>query len=88
MAPDRLGRGLSALVLRAMKAAAVGAGLSALVVPVRPTAKRAYPLTPMERYVRWTRPGGAPFDWWLRTRGGPAHRRAPHDRRGGGPGRR
>jgi hypothetical protein len=67
VAPDRLGRGLSAPVLRAMKAAAAGAGLSGLVVPVRPTAKSAYPLTPMERYVRWTRPDGAPFDWWLRT---------------------
>jgi hypothetical protein len=43
VAPDRLGRGLSALVLRAMKAAAVGAGLSALVVPVRPTAKSVFP---------------------------------------------
>jgi hypothetical protein len=72
VAPDRLGRGQSALVLRAMKAAAVGAGLSALVVPVRPTAKRAYPLTPMERYVRWTRPGGAPSTGGCAPTGGGA----------------
>jgi GNAT superfamily N-acetyltransferase len=67
VAPERLGRGLSPLMLQALRTAATGAGLEALVVPVRPTAKSAYPLTPMERYVRWTRPDGAPFDYWLRT---------------------
>ena len=34
---------------------------------MRPSGKSAYPLTPMERYVRWARPDGAPFDPWLRT---------------------
>jgi hypothetical protein len=67
VAPDQLGRGLSALVLGALRAAADHAGLTGLVVPVRPAAKSRYPLTPMERYVRWTRPDGAPFDHWLRT---------------------
>jgi GNAT superfamily N-acetyltransferase len=67
VAPDRLGRGLSAQVLQALKAAAARAGLTGLVVPVRPAAKSVYPLTPMQRYVHWTRPDGAPFDYWLRT---------------------
>ena len=42
-------------------------GLDALVAPVRPTLKTAYPLAPMERYVHWTRTDGAPIDPWLRT---------------------
>jgi hypothetical protein len=67
VAPDRLGRGLSPLVIEALKHAAAAHGLEHFVAPVRPTAKSAYPLIPIERYVRWTRSDGAPFDWWLRT---------------------
>jgi GNAT superfamily N-acetyltransferase len=67
VARERLGQGLSGLVLQALKRTAAAAGLERLVVPVRPTAKSAYPLTPMERYIRWRRPDGAPFDFWLRT---------------------
>jgi hypothetical protein len=36
-------------------------------VPVRPTHKSRYPLTPMERYVQWTQADGWPFDPWLRV---------------------
>ncbi|MFL5793845.1 MAG: GNAT family N-acetyltransferase [Actinomycetota bacterium] len=67
VAPDRRGQGLSRLVVRGLKAAATRAGLGTLLAPVRPSGKSAYPLTPMERYVRWARPDGAPFDPWLRT---------------------
>jgi GNAT superfamily N-acetyltransferase len=67
VAPDRRGQGLSRLVVRGLKAAAARAGLGTLLAPVRPSGKSAYPLTPMERYVRWARPDGAPFDPWLRT---------------------
>jgi GNAT superfamily N-acetyltransferase len=67
VAPDRRGQGLSRLVVRGLKAAATRAGLGTLLAPVRPSGKSAYPLTPMERYVRWSRPDGAPFDPWLRT---------------------
>jgi GNAT superfamily N-acetyltransferase len=67
VAPGRRGQGLSRLVVQGMKDAAARAGLGTLVAPVRPTGKSAYPLTPMDRYVRWTRPDGAPFDPWLRT---------------------
>lgn len=65
--PERRGRGLSAEVLRAMAAIARQHGLATLVAPVRPTLKATYPLTPMERFVRWTRPDGAPLDPWIRT---------------------
>jgi GNAT superfamily N-acetyltransferase len=67
VAPDRRGQGLSPLIIEALKRAAVRHGLAHFVAPVRPTAKSAYPLTPMARYVRWTLPDGAPFDPWLRT---------------------
>jgi GNAT superfamily N-acetyltransferase len=67
VAPDRLGQGLSRLVIEALKLTATDAGLERMVVPVRPAAKSAYPLTPMERYVRWSLADGAPFDYWLRT---------------------
>jgi GNAT superfamily N-acetyltransferase len=65
--PRRQGRGLSRAVIRAMATLARRHGLRALVAPVRPTLKHRYPLTPMERYVRWRRPDGAPVDPWLRV---------------------
>jgi hypothetical protein len=61
------GRGLSNVVLGAMKTVAGEHGLEALIAPVRPTLKERYPLTPMERYVRWERADGSPFDPWLRV---------------------
>lgn len=66
VAPGQQGRGLSSVVLRAMKETAARQGLSALIAPVRPTLKDRYPLTPMERYVRWEREDGLPLDPWLR----------------------
>jgi hypothetical protein len=41
--------------------------LPALLAPVRPAAKAAYPLAPMERYVRWETDDGLPLDPWLRV---------------------
>jgi len=61
------GRGLSGVVLGAMKAVAAGHALGAMIAPVRPTLKEQYPLTPMDRYARWERPDGLPFDPWLRV---------------------
>lgn len=65
--PRLQGRGLSAEVLEAMTLIASILGMRALVAPVRPTLKHRYPLIPMERYARWRRPDGAPFDPWLRV---------------------
>jgi hypothetical protein len=67
VAPDRRGQGLSPMVIQALREAAVRSGLERFVAPVRPTGKSGYPLAPMERYVAWTRPDGAPLDAWLRT---------------------
>jgi hypothetical protein len=42
-------------------------GLADLVAPVRPTLKHRYPLIPMERYIKWRRSDGRPFDPWIRV---------------------
>jgi hypothetical protein len=59
--------GLSGLVIRAMAAAAGRAGLAPLVAPIRPSVKDRYPLIPIDRYARWQRPDGLPFDPWQRV---------------------
>jgi hypothetical protein len=61
------GRGLSPLLIEGMRTVAARYGLDALVAPVRPTLKTNYPLTPMERYVKWRRADGMLFDPWLRV---------------------
>jgi hypothetical protein len=42
-------------------------GFRSLIAPVRPTWKERYPLIPLERYARWTREDGLPFDPWIRV---------------------
>jgi len=64
--PDQQGRRLSSVVLNAMRGAAGAAGLRELIAPVRPTLKSAYPLIPIERYVRWRRTDASHFDPWIR----------------------
>jgi GNAT superfamily N-acetyltransferase len=59
-------RGVSEVLLGAMKALGRERGLAHLIVPVRPTWKSRYPLTAMERYVHWKRADGSPFDPWMR----------------------
>lgn len=67
VARGRQGQGWSGHVIGAMRALARLHGFGALIAPVRPTQKAAYPLTPMERYALWRRGDGLPFDPWLRT---------------------
>lgn len=62
-----LGKGLSRRVLRGMRHRAAQDNFAALIAPVRPLWKNQYPLTPMDRYMRWTQADGTPFDPWLRT---------------------
>ena len=64
--PGRQGEGLSGLIIEGMRSTAARHGLGDLIAPVRPTWKSRYPLTPMERYVRWRRDDGLPFDPWIR----------------------
>jgi GNAT superfamily N-acetyltransferase len=65
--PQFQGRGLSRLIIEAMRSVAARYGLEALVAPVRPTLKARYPLTPIERYLGWRRDDGELFDPWLRV---------------------
>lgn len=64
--PAQQGRGLSGFLIEGMRGAAEAHGLECLIAPVRPTWKDRYPLTPFERYIRWTREDGLPFDPWIR----------------------
>ncbi|GED33177.1 hypothetical protein BCE02nite_43180 [Brevibacillus centrosporus] len=54
-------------MVTAMKEIAIQNGLTYMLAPVRPSFKHKYPLTPMEKYIRWQTPEGAPFDPWVRT---------------------
>ncbi len=67
VSPKHQGRGLSSEILRAMRLLAAKCSMGSLVAPVRPTLKSLYPLTPIERYARWKRADGSPFDPWLRV---------------------
>ena len=61
------GQGLSRVIIETMRGLAEQWKFTALVAPVRPTLKVAYPLTSMERYVRWTDGEGLPLDPWMRV---------------------
>ena len=70
IAPGRQGQGLSRLCLERMRETADAHGFEHLVAPVRPSLKDRYPLVPIERYIRWTRPDGRLLDPWLRVHAG------------------
>ena len=65
--PAHQSRRLSVPMLEQMKAIGAREGFDALLAPLRPSWKERYPLTPIERYVAWTRDDGLPFDPWLRV---------------------
>ncbi|MBA2536452.1 MAG: GNAT family N-acetyltransferase [Actinobacteria bacterium] len=65
--PAHQGKGLSARMIDAMRSIAKANGLSNVIAPVRPSWKERYPLAAIERYARWTRADGLPFDPWIRT---------------------
>jgi GNAT superfamily N-acetyltransferase len=64
--PSRRGDGLAGLMLTAMRANARLRGFRGVIACVRPTLKHRYPLVAMERYARWLREDGLPFDPWIR----------------------
>ncbi|WP_086824428.1 hypothetical protein [Allokutzneria sp. NRRL B-24872] len=65
--PGRTGAGLAGKVLTALRERAADAGLRKVIVPVRPTLKSRYPLTPMRDFMGWTRDDGLHLDPWIRT---------------------
>ena len=65
--PDRQRGGLAGQVISALRDRAAQAGLRRVIVPVRPTLKSRYPLTPMADFAGWGRPDGLHIDPWIRT---------------------
>jgi len=65
--PDLRNRGLSYEFLEVMKRLARTNGIEHIAIPLRPTLKHAYPLVPMEEYIRWSNDQGDPFDPWIRV---------------------
>jgi len=67
VAPNFQGKGLSKVLLQEMIELARSKGLPSVIVPVRPSFKDRYPLTPIDRYIKWTVDQGLPYDPWLRV---------------------
>ena len=65
--PEYRGQGVSYIMIQAIRDLAQKHNFQAVIVAVRPSLKSQYPITPMERYARWQRADGAPFDPWLRA---------------------
>jgi hypothetical protein len=65
--PQGRGTGLARQLLLAMGELGRHNGLRHLVAPVRPSWKERYPLTPIERYIRWRRDDGQLLDPWMRV---------------------
>lgn len=65
--PEYRGQGVSYKMIQAIRELAEARQYQAVIVAVRPSLKSLYPITPMERYARWCRPDGTPFDPWLRA---------------------
>jgi len=65
--PDYQSQGLSAKMVKAMRAVAESKGFKNLVAPVRPNQKSKYPLISIDDYIKWTNDEGLPFDAWLRV---------------------
>lgn len=60
-------RGLAGAVLEGLRHRASDAGYEHVVVPVRPTLKHRYPLTPMAEFATWNGDDGFSIDPWIRT---------------------
>jgi hypothetical protein len=65
--PAHRDKRLAAVMLAAMADLARDFGHPHLIAPVRPNRKDRYPITPIERYVHWTRRDGTAFDPWIRV---------------------
>jgi hypothetical protein len=65
--PDWQRKGLSRVLVDALRSAAARAGFTDLVAPVRPSRKSDHPQVPMAEYVTWLREDGLPSDPWLRV---------------------
>ena len=67
VAPRLQRRGISRLMLAALRDNARRLGFADIYAPLRPTDKHLEPLTPFAEYVARQRPDGLPHDSWVRT---------------------
>lgn len=65
--PAARGRGLASELHTGLVDVARTHDIGTLAVPLRPSLKDLYPLTPIEQYAEWQRDDGLPFDPWMRT---------------------
>jgi len=63
---DARGTGVSRRIIDAYNDLALANEIKEVCVPVRPTLKPLYPLTPIDRYHNWTQENGEKFDPWFR----------------------
>ncbi len=66
------GQGLSRPMVEAVRSLTESKGLTALIIPLRPSEKSRYPLVSLDDYITWKTEEGEAFDPWLRVhlRGG------------------
>ncbi len=65
--PKYQGKGISTEMIRSMVQIGKKHKLESLIIPVRPTLKKDYPLTDIKQYITWKREDGKLFDPWLRV---------------------
>ncbi|MGV7962333.1 hypothetical protein QPK13_14830 [Photorhabdus tasmaniensis] len=66
VSPEFRGKNLPALLIGGLKQVAINAGFKGLVVLVRPTLKKNYPLQDFAQYCKWKNDNNEPFDPWIR----------------------
>ncbi len=64
--PKYQGKGISTEMVKVMVKIGGKHKLESLIIPVRPTLKKDYPLTDIKQYITWKREDGQLFDPWLR----------------------
>lgn len=65
--PKYQGKGISTQMIKAMVQIGKKHKLESLIIPVRPTLKKDYPLTDIKQYITWKREDGQLFEPWLRV---------------------
>ncbi|WP_232696614.1 GNAT family N-acetyltransferase [Brevibacillus daliensis] len=65
--PALRGKGISRLMIIALKELVKNQQMKQLIAPVRPSFKHKYPHIPMHEYAYWKKDDGSPFDPWIRT---------------------
>jgi hypothetical protein len=66
-ARDRKSSGMSAILIETIKEIAAAAGMTKIIVPVRPLLKSEHPSIPLAEYAARKRPDGSIEDPWLRA---------------------